>query len=235
MCSSGSDLHTSLDALRAEAAIRGKEWLQAELEGKDTDELRKLSSEEAPPKAPHQIWQSLCDDVEVKGQEWLQKELEGMDANELRTLCVTAEQLKLEAVQQGPNARAWLRRKLNTFSAKVAKDSVDGRSPLAALGAEVGVEDCLSKKALIERMIAVLLPEESLDSSAAVQRHAWRLLRSCLGRQAAGEQIDADFLSTEVFTQLADFGNGIKVNHFVTNDIQTRQYRSPEEYGRDVP
>ncbi|CAK9030924.1 unnamed protein product, partial [Durusdinium trenchii] len=111
---------------------------------------------------------------------------------------VTAEQLKLEAVQQGPNARAWLRRKLNTFSAKVAKDSVDGRSPLAALGAEVGVEDCLSKKALIERMIAVLLPEESLDSSAAVQRHAWRLLRSCLGRQAAGEQIDADFLSTEV-------------------------------------
>jgi len=75
---------------------------------------------------------------------------------------------------------------------------VDGRSPLAALGAEVGVEDCLSKKALIERMIAVLLPEESLDSSAAVQRHAWRLLRSCLGRQAAGEQIDADFLSTEV-------------------------------------
>ena len=87
---------------------------------------------------------------------------------------------------------------MNTFSAKVAKDSVDGRSPLAALGAEVGVEDCLSKKALIERMIAVLLPEESLDSSAAVQRHAWRLLRSCLGRQAAGEQIDADFLSTEV-------------------------------------
>ena len=75
---------------------------------------------------------------------------------------------------------------------------MDGRSPLAALGAEVGVEDCLSKKALIERMIAVLLPEESLDSSAAVQRHAWRLLRSCLGRQAAGEQIDADFLSTEV-------------------------------------
>lgn len=32
----------------------------------------------------------------------------------------------------------------------------------------------------------------------------------------------------EAFAKLADFGNGIKVNHPVTNDIQTRQYRSPE-------
>lgn len=38
-----------------------------------------------------------------------------------------------------------------------------------------------------------------------------------------------DSLTTEqTFAKLADFGNGIKSGHVVTNDIQTRQYRSPE-------
>jgi len=32
----------------------------------------------------------------------------------------------------------------------------------------------------------------------------------------------------ETFAKLADFGNGIKANNPVTDDIQTRQYRSPE-------
>lgn len=47
---------------------------------------------------------------------------------------------------------------------------------------------------------------------------------------AAGEKRKADDpLSLEVISvKIADLGNACWVNHHFTNDIQTRQYRSPE-------
>lgn len=43
------------------------------------------------------------------------------------------------------------------------------------------------------------------------------------------EDEDADFPKIEVISvKIADLGNACWVNHHFTNDIQTRQYRSPE-------
>ena len=56
-----------MDALRAEAAIRGKEWLQAELEGKDTDELRKLSSVAKLPTRVA-VFKTMLSKAELVGQ-----------------------------------------------------------------------------------------------------------------------------------------------------------------------
>lgn len=39
-----SDIEQLLQVLQAEAAVKGQEWLQSQLQGKDINELRKLST-----------------------------------------------------------------------------------------------------------------------------------------------------------------------------------------------